>query len=69
MVINLPTERMQRHSDKDFFSFLPTRWRRKAAGIDIKQNYVTVTLCTGWAKKVRPQTYDHKCKLSLIAFF
>ena len=24
---------------------LPTRWRRKPAGIDIERNYVTVTLC------------------------
>ena len=24
---------------------LPTRWRRKPAGIDMERNYVTVTLC------------------------
>jgi len=24
---------------------LPTKWRRKAAGIDMERNYVTVTLC------------------------
>jgi len=28
-----------------FLSGLPTRWRRKTAGVDMKQNYVTVTLC------------------------
>ena len=26
-------------------SFLPTRWRQKSTGIDMEQNYVTVTLC------------------------
>ena len=24
---------------------VPTRWRLKSAGIDIEQNYITVTLC------------------------
>ena len=24
---------------------LPTKWRRKPAGIDMERNYVTVTLC------------------------
>jgi len=24
---------------------LPTRWRQKSTGIDVEQNYVTVTLC------------------------
>jgi len=33
----------QHHSNR-FLSVLPTRWRRKTAGIDTKQNYVTVTL-------------------------
>ena len=32
------------HSDKYFSEFLPTKWRRKPAGIDMEQNYVTVTL-------------------------
>jgi len=27
------------------YKSLPTRWRRKPAGIDIERNYVTVTLC------------------------
>jgi len=26
-------------------TFLPTRWRQKLTDIDMKQNYVTVTLC------------------------
>ena len=33
------------HSDEHFSEFLPTRWRRKSTGIDIGQNYVTVTPC------------------------
>jgi len=32
------------HSNR-FLSVLPTRWQRKTAGVDMKQNYVTVTLC------------------------
>ena len=33
------------HSDKHFSEFLPTRWRQKSTGIDMEQNYVTVSLC------------------------
>jgi len=33
------------HSDEHFSDFLPTRWRQKSTGIDMEQNYVTVTLC------------------------
>ena len=33
------------HSDTHFSQFLPTRWRQKSTGIDMEQNYVTVTLC------------------------
>jgi len=32
------------HSDKHFSELLPTRWRQKSTGIDMEQNYVTVTL-------------------------
>jgi len=32
------------HSHKYLLTFFPTRWRRKTAGIDMKRNYVTVTL-------------------------
>jgi len=32
------------HSNKHV-SLLPTRWRRKPAGIDMERNYVSVTLC------------------------
>jgi len=36
------------HSDKHFSEFLPTRWRQKSTGIDMEQNYVTVTLCIAY---------------------
>ena len=29
----------------NFIRVLPTRWRQKSTGIDMKQNYVTITLC------------------------
>ena len=32
-------------SDKHFSETLPTRWRQKSSGIDMQENYVTVTLC------------------------
>jgi len=41
--------------DEHFWEFLPTKWRQKSTGIDIEQNYVSVTLrihvmlqTTGW---------------------
>jgi len=30
---------------QSFFYFLPARWRQKSTATDMKQNYVTVTLC------------------------
>ena len=33
------------HSDRHLSEFLPTRWREKSTGIDMEQNYATVTLC------------------------
>jgi len=27
---------------------LPTTWRQKSTGIDVEQNYVTVTRCISW---------------------
>jgi len=32
-------------SDKHFSEFLPTRWWQKSTGIDMEQNYFTVTVC------------------------
>ena len=32
-------------SDKHFSETLPRRWRQKSSGIDMEENYVTVTLC------------------------
>ena len=31
------------HSGKHFPEFLPTGWQQKSTGIDMEQNYVTVT--------------------------
>jgi len=46
MIINLPTEPISSTSLKQtFLRALPTRWRRKPAGIDVELNYVTVILC------------------------
>jgi len=39
--------------DKHFSEFLPARWRQKSTGIDMEQNYVTVTL----ALRAFAQTY------------
>jgi len=43
--------------------FLTTRWRQNSTGIDVEQNYVTVTLCifvyTGWAKNVAQISNHH----------
>jgi len=35
-----------------FFGVLPTRWRRKPAGIDTEPNYITLTLCISLATKL-----------------
>jgi len=44
MITGLPTKRLKRyHGDKHFSRFLPARWRQKLTGIDVEQNYVTVT--------------------------
>ena len=46
MISDLTTKRIKcYHSDKHFSEFLPTRWWQKSTGIDVGQNYVTVTLC------------------------
>jgi len=42
MITDLPTKRSD--SDKHFSEFLSTRWRQKSTGVDMEQNYVTVTL-------------------------
>jgi len=48
MISDLSAKLFKRyHSDKHFSEFLPTRWRQKSTGIDMEQNYVTVTLCIG----------------------
>ena len=32
-------------TETNIFRVLPTRWRRRPAGIDTERNYITVTLC------------------------
>jgi len=47
MIINLLTKRIRVTAEwQTFLRVLPTRWRRKPAGIDTERNYVNVTLCT-----------------------
>jgi len=46
MIIDLPTKRVSNITvTRISRGVLPTKWRRKTAAIDIKQNYATVTLC------------------------
>jgi len=35
------------YSDKHLSEFLPTKWWQKSTGIDMVQNYATLTLCIG----------------------
>jgi len=45
MIINLPTMRNYVTGEQQhFIRVLPTRWRRKSAGIDMERNYITVIL-------------------------
>ena len=59
MITDLPTKRVWRYySDKHFSEFLPTRWRQKLTGIDMEQNYVTVSLCiTGLSRMALGEIY------------
>jgi len=41
------------HSDKHLSRVLPTRWRQKSIGIDMEQNYVTVTQYIMYSRVVR----------------
>ena len=46
MITDLPAKHIQALSQwQTFLRVLPTRWRQKSTGIDMEQNYVTVTLC------------------------
>jgi len=45
MITSFPTDRISAVSQwQTYLRVLPTRWRRKPSGIDMNQNYVTVTL-------------------------
>ena len=45
MITDLPTKRILALSQWQTVEFLPTRTQQKSTGINIEQNYVTVTLC------------------------
>jgi len=44
-----------------FLRVLPTRCRRKPAGIDMEQNYVTVTLCICLDRRILLSEGLRKC--------
>jgi len=44
MITDLPKKRMRKHSDKHFLEFYLQDGGKKSTGIDMEQNYVTVTL-------------------------
>ena len=45
MITDLTTTRIEALSQRQtYLKVLPTRWRQKSTGIDMEQNYVTVTL-------------------------
>jgi len=45
MITNLPKKRISVTTEYQIFlGVLPTRWRRKPAGVDTERNYVIVTL-------------------------
>jgi len=48
-------------SGKHFSEFLPTGWRQKSSGIDMEQNYVTVTLCVSLPSKQHFDRSSHFC--------
>jgi len=51
MIINPPTKRISVTAEQQtFLRVLPTRWRRKPAGIDMEQNNVIVILCIRYAQ-------------------
>ena len=46
IIADLSAKRIQALSQlQTFLGVLPTRWRHKSTGIDMEQNYVTITLC------------------------
>ena len=54
MITDLPTDAyLSAITVTNFLRVLPTRWRQKKTGIDMEQNYVTVTLCVGYISCAR----------------
>ena len=41
------------HGDKHLSEVLPTRWRHKSTGLDMEQNYITLTLCIQLNKSIK----------------
>jgi len=56
------------HSDKHFSEILPTRWRQKATGVDMEQNYVTLSYVY-WTWVTKGQHSTQATLLSTIASF
>ena len=56
MITDLPTKRIKRYHSDTVFTY---KMAAKSTGIDIGQNYVTVTLCTLCLNKTRHQTLAH----------
>ena len=54
------------HSDKHFSEFLPTRWWQKSSGIDMEQNYITVTPCICQIKITVMVTRINECSYSYM---
>jgi len=52
-------------SNEHLSEFLPTRWRQKSTGIDMEQNYVTVTLCIARTDYIVNQTSSPNAALNM----
>jgi len=63
MITDLPTDAyLSAITVTNFLRVLPTRWRQKSTGIDMEQNYVTVTLCIGYISCARrPAALRTRC--------
>jgi len=74
MITDLPTKRIytRYHSGKHFSEFLPTRWLQKSTGIDMEQNYVTVTVYHSAARftvRQQPQMVKLASELMCVEIF
>jgi len=60
MITDLPIKRILALSQ--WQTVLPTRWRQKSTGIDMEQNYVTVTLCIARTRRGSKIKVIGQCK-------